>query len=126
MVFDIKMEDFRSKARLAAGGNTTKAPATIVYAIAVSREIVRIVLMIAALNDLGVNLGNILNSYVQAPVTKKIWTTLGHEFGIDAGRTAVIVGGLYGQKSGGAALKKYLTMCIESFGYETCKFGLNL
>ena len=34
-----------------------------------SREKVRIALMIATLNDLKVKLGNILNAYVQAPVT---------------------------------------------------------
>ena len=32
MVFDIKMEDFKRKARLVAGGHKTKAPATITYA----------------------------------------------------------------------------------------------
>ncbi len=33
MIFDIKMEDFRRKARLVAGGHMTKAPATITYAL---------------------------------------------------------------------------------------------
>ena len=62
----------------------TKAPATIRYARIVSREIVRNALMIATFNDLEVNSGDILNSYVQAPVTEKVWTTLGPEFGKDA------------------------------------------
>jgi hypothetical protein len=38
MIFDIKMEDFRCKARLVAGGHMTKAPATITYASVVSHE----------------------------------------------------------------------------------------
>ena len=84
----------------------TKAPAPIMYASVVSRETVRIVLMIAALNDLEVKLGNILNAYVQAPVTKKVWTTLGPEFGKDTGKTAVIFRALYGLKSAGAAFQK--------------------
>ncbi len=54
MVFDIKMEDFRRKARLVAGGHMTGAPATITYASVVSRETVRLALTIAALNDLEV------------------------------------------------------------------------
>ncbi len=54
MIFDIKMEDFRRKARLVAGGHMTKAPATITYASVVSRETVRIALLMAALNDLNV------------------------------------------------------------------------
>ncbi len=44
MIFDIKMEDFRCKARLVAGGHMAKAPATITYASVVSRETVRIAL----------------------------------------------------------------------------------
>ena len=47
--------------------------------------------MIAALNDLEVKLGNILNAYVQAPVTEKVWTTLGSKFSKDTRKTAVIV-----------------------------------
>ena len=44
MVFDIKMENFRRKARLVAGGHMTKTPATLTYASVVSRESVRIAL----------------------------------------------------------------------------------
>ena len=76
----------------------TKALATITYASIVSRETVRIAMMIATLNDLEVKLGNILNAYVQAPVTEKVWTTLGPEFGKDSRKTAVIIRALYGLK----------------------------
>ena len=72
MVFDIKMKDFRKKARLVTGGNMTKAPATITYASVVSRETVRIALMIATLNDHEIKSGNILNAYVQAPVSEEV------------------------------------------------------
>ena len=91
MIFDIKMEDFRHKARLVAGGHLTKAPATITYASVVSRKIVRIALMLAALNDLEVKAGDVLNAYITAPVAKKIWTVLGPEFGNYCGKTAIIV-----------------------------------
>ena len=40
MIFDVKMEDFRRKARLVAGGHMTSAPATMTYASVVSRETV--------------------------------------------------------------------------------------
>ena len=46
----------------------TKAPATITYASILLRETVRIALMVAALNDLEVKSGNILNPYVQKGV----------------------------------------------------------
>ena len=73
----------------------TKAPATITYASIVSRETVRIALMIATHNDLEIKLGDILNAYVQAPVTEKVWTTLGPEFSKDVGMNAVIIRVLY-------------------------------
>ncbi len=85
MVFDIKMEDFRCKARLVAGGHMTGAPATITYASVVSRETVCLALTIAALNDLEVKVGDVLNAYITAPVKEKVWTVLGPEFGPDAG-----------------------------------------
>jgi hypothetical protein len=68
MIFDIKMEDFRPKAHLVAGGHLTNAPATITYVSVVSRETVCIALMLAALNDLKVKEGDVLNAYIMAPV----------------------------------------------------------
>ena len=126
MVFDVKMEDFRCKARLVAGSHMTEAPATIMYASIVSTETVRISLMIAALNDLEVKSGDILNAYVQASVTEKVWTTLGPEFGKDVGKTVVIVRALYGLKSAGAAFRSHLARCMESLGYKSCKAYPNL
>ena len=54
MIFDVKMEDFRRKARLVAGGHVTKTPATLTYASVVSQETVRITLLLAALNDIDI------------------------------------------------------------------------
>jgi hypothetical protein len=103
MIFDVKMEDFRQKARLVAGGHRTKAPATITYDSVVSRETMGLALTIASLNDLEVKVGDVLNTYITAPVKEKVWTILGPEFGHDSGRSAIIVRALYGLKSAGAA-----------------------
>ena len=80
----------------------TKAPVSIIYASVVSRESVRIALMIAAFNDLEVKLGDILNAYAQAPMTEKVWTTQGPEFSKDAIKSAVILRALYCLKLAGA------------------------
>ena len=69
MIFDVKMEDFRRKARFVAGGHMTKAPSAMTYASVVSRKTVRISLTIAALNALEVKFGDVMNAYIQAPVT---------------------------------------------------------
>ena len=120
LVFDIKMEDFRRKARLVAGGHMTDVPPTITYASVVSRETVRIALTIAALNDLEVKVADILNAYVTAPVQEKIWTVLGPEFGEDQGKKAVLVRSLYGLKSSGAAFRNHLADCMRHLGYQPC------
>jgi hypothetical protein len=121
MVFDIKMEDFKRKARLVAGGHTTEAPATITYASVVSRETVRIALMLAALNDLQVKAGDILNAYITAPVKEKVWTILGPEFGNGSGKSAIIVRALYVLKSTGAAFRAHLASFMRQMGYTSCK-----
>jgi hypothetical protein len=72
MIFDVKMEDFRRKAQLVAGGHMTEAPPTITYASVVSRETVCLALTIAALNNLEVKVGDVLNAYITAPINKKV------------------------------------------------------
>jgi hypothetical protein len=84
-IFDVKMDSFQRKYRMVAGGHMTEAPATLTYASVVSRESVRIALMLAALNDLEVKAADIENAYLTAPVSEKIWTPLGAEFGEDSG-----------------------------------------
>ena len=126
MIFDVKMEDFRQKAQLVAGGYKTKAPATITYASDVYCETVCIALLMAALNDLKVKVGDVLNTYITAPITEKVWTVLGSKFGIDAGKTAVIVCALYGLKSAGAAFCMHLASFMRQMGYTFCKANLDL
>ena len=120
LIFDVKMEDFRRKARFVAGGHMTEAPATLTYASVVSRESVRIALTLAALNDLQVKTADIENAYLTAPVTEKIWCKLGPEFGDEAGKTAIIVRSLYGLKSAGASFRNHLADCMRHLGWKPC------
>ena len=69
----------------------TTAPSAVTYASVVSRESVRIALTLAALNDLEVKCGDVLNAYITAPVKEKVWTILGLEHDEDAGKKAIIV-----------------------------------
>ena len=52
----------------------TKAPAAVTYASVASRETVRIALTIAVLNEIEVKCGDVMNAYITAPCTEKIWT----------------------------------------------------
>ena len=121
-IFTVKMEDFRRKARLVAGGHMTgDVPPTLTYASVVSRDTVRIALTMAALNDLSVKTADIQNAYIKAPCTEKVYTTLGDEFGEDAGKQALVVRALYGLKSSGAAFRNHLAECMRHLEYVPCR-----
>ena len=113
MIFDVEIEDFHRKARYVAGGHMKNAPPTITYASIAGRETVRIALALAALNGLEVNAGEIENAYVNAPVTEKIRTKLGEEFGDDSGKKAIIVWVFYVLKFSGAAFRNHLAKCMR-------------
>ncbi len=104
-----------------AGGHLTKAPATITYASVVSRETVCPAQTFASLNDLKFKVGNVLNAYIIAPVKEKMWTILGPEFGLDSGKSAIIVRALYGLKSAGAAFQAHLASFMRQMEYTSCK-----
>ena len=91
MIYNIKMERFRLKARLIAGGHMTTAPSAVTYASVASRKSVQITLALAALNDLEVKCDDVLNTYITAPVKEKVWTFLGPDHDEDASKWAIIV-----------------------------------
>jgi hypothetical protein len=99
----------------------TDPPAAATYASVVSRESLCIALTAAALNDLNLLAADIQNAYLNAPITEKIWTTLGAEFGEDLrGRKAIIVRALYSLKSAGAAFRNHLAVCMTGLDYKSC------
>jgi hypothetical protein len=126
MIFYVKMEDLRRKSRFVAGGHTTDTPHAMIYAGVVSRESLRISLTLSALNDLDVRMADIENAYLTSPLTDKVWTVLGPEFGDDAGKRALLVRSLYGMKSAGAALRNHLTECMNHLGWHPCRADRDL
>jgi len=119
MVFDIKM-DLSRKARLVAGGHLTSVPTNLTYSSVVSRESVRIMFLLAALNDLQILSADIGNAYLNAPNREKVYATAGKEFGSRVGETVIIVRALYGLKSAGAAWRSHLADSLHSLGYRSC------
>jgi hypothetical protein len=82
---------------------------------------VRVALTLAALNYFDVNMADIENAYLMAPITDKVWTVLGPEFGDDAGNRALIVRSLYGLKSTGASFRNHLAECTKRLGWNPCR-----
>jgi hypothetical protein len=121
MIFNVKMEDFRHNARFVAGRHTPDTPHAMAYTSVVSRESVRIALALTALNDLEFKMVDIDNAYLTAPITEKVWTVLGPEFGEDAGKHALIVRALYGLNSAGADFRNHLAECMKHLRWHTCR-----
>lgn len=119
MIFDIKAsENFRRKARFVAGGHMTDTPTSLTYSSVVSRDSVRILLLIAALNGLDVHSCDIKNAYLTADCREKITTTAGPEFGPELnGKLMIIRKALYGLKSSGAAFRAHLADHIYAMGF---------
>jgi Reverse transcriptase (RNA-dependent DNA polymerase) len=122
MIFDVKVGSLKRKARYVAGGHLTEPPSSLTYASVVSRESIRIGLLIAALNDLDILAADIQNAYLTSPCEEKIYTILGPEFGPHRqGKKAVVVRALYGLKSAGAAFRNHLASCLQHLGFTSSK-----
>ena len=122
IIFDVKM-DFTRKARYVLDGHRTADPDGSTYAGVVSRESVRIALTYAALNDVSICAGDILNAYLQAPSSERYYIPkCGIEFGLEnAGKRAKIVRALYGGKSSGRDFRNHLRSCMSHLGFQSCK-----
>jgi hypothetical protein len=66
------------------------------------------------------------NAYLTAPITEKVWTLLGPEFGDGAGKCALIVRALYVLKSAGAAFRNHLAECMKYLGWHPCRADRDL
>ena len=102
MVFDVKM-DFTCKASFVASGHLTDTPKTTTYSSVISRDSVRIALLITELNGLDVLSCNVGNAYLNAPCHECVWFKGGIDTGEDHGKVLDITHALYGLKSSGAS-----------------------
>ena len=65
MIFDIKMDGkFTRKARLVTDGHKTNVPSSIISSSVVSRESVRLALLIVSLNNLNISCCDFGNAYL--------------------------------------------------------------
>ena len=68
LIFDVKLgENFRRKARFCANGHKTNTPTSLTYSSVVSRDLVRIMLLVAALNDLEISCADAKSAFLTAP-----------------------------------------------------------
>ena len=80
LIFDVKFELIRN-VRFVANSQNVSPPLSTTFASMISCETICIMFTIADLNDLKVKSIDIKNSFIQAPLSKKLYTVLGTEFG---------------------------------------------
>ena len=120
MIFDIKLGvSFRPKARLVAGEHNIKPPLSITYSSVVLRDLERICLLIAELNDLDIQSSDIENSYLKSPCRDKIWYRAGTKFGQDEGKVFIIVIEFYGLKPSRSAFIEFLSKQLDKMGFKS-------
>jgi len=96
--------DFTHNARYVARGDMYNTSVGFCYLSAVSRDRVRIVLLIAALNDLDILACEISNAHLDAPCREIIWFVAGLECGKSLEcKVMKLARALYGLKSSGAS-----------------------
>ena len=83
-----------------------------------SRDSVRIALLIASLNELEVLACDIQNAYLTADCREKIYFIAGPEFGSEQGSIMIIKKALYGLKSSGAAFRAHLAETLYDLNYK--------
>ena len=84
----------------------------------VSRDSVRISLIIAALNDLDLLACDIKNTYLTADCRERVWVVSGPEFGSKAGNNMLTRRALYGLKISGSAFRAFLAETLDAMGYR--------
>ena len=120
LVFDVKLgENFRRKARYCADGHKTGAPASVTYSTVVSRDSIRILLTIAALNELDILGADVQNAFLTAPNKEKCWMVAGPEFGSEEGKSFLVVKALYGLKSASFSFRSHMAEKLASMGFQS-------
>ncbi len=99
MIFDIKHQDLRRKARLVIGGHVIDSSNHITFSSTIQGISVRILMTIAVQNALSFMTADIGNVFCTAPCGENIWTRAGEEFGAQTGAIVVLKRALNGLKT---------------------------
>ena len=117
MIFDIKKEDLRRKARLVAGGHVINSSMFESYSSVVQTKSLRLLMTIALANGLKIITADIGNAFIQACTKEKIYSRCGPEFGDRNGCVIEIKKALYGLSTSARQWSLELGDTIKSYGF---------
>ena len=125
-VFDAKF-DGRKKGRLVAGGHKAPfVPENETYSGVVSIETIRMVFVLAAMNNLDVCAADISTAFLYGKTREKIYVIAGKEFGRNEGKRMILDKGLYGLASSAARFHDKLASSLRMMGFVPSKVDYDL
>ena len=117
LIFDVKQEDLRRKARLVAGGHVVDSSMYESYSSVVQTRTIRILETIAMNEGLKFVTGDISNAFVQADTKENIYSIAGPEFGEKEGSVVLIKKALYGLATSARQWSLTLGDAIRGMGF---------
>ena len=78
----------------------------------------RILLTIAALNDLDILCADVQNAFLTAPNKEKCWVVAGPELGSEEGKTFLVVKALYGLKSASFSFRSFMAEKLATMVFQ--------
>ena len=117
MIFEIKQQDLRHKARFVVGGHVVDASQHVTYSSTIQDLSVRLLMLVAVQNGLDLMAGDIGNAFPTAPCAEKVWSVAGPEFGDKQGSVVILQRALYGLKTSSRAFHEFLADLLRRMGF---------
>jgi len=117
MIFDIKREDLRYKARLVVGRHVIDSSKHNTYSSTIQDVSIRLLQLIAVRNELSIMTGDISNAFCTAPVAEKIFSRAGVEFLDHSGCIVILKRALYGLKTASRSFHEFFAECLMHMGF---------
>ena len=129
MIFYGKIE-LRIKSRLVIGGHVIESSGHEVYAFTMKSVSARILMTIAAANNLDFLTGDIGNAYLNANTKEKIYTCAGAEFEVvgmmTEGTLLKVIKAVYGIPTSGNSWHAHLLYTLREMVYKPTRFDLDV
>ena len=126
MIFEIKQEDLRRKARLVAGGHMVDSSMYESYSSVVQTMTLRLLQTVAVNEKLKIMTGDIGNAFIHANTNEKIWTKAGPEFGNRRGCKIIFKKALYGLSTSARQWNLTLGDAISAMGFKPTRSDADL
>ena len=117
---------FTCKARLVEGAHNTAPPLSVTYSSFVTRESVRLELLISGMNNPDIFACDIGNAYLNDTCQGVIWTKAGSEFGSEKVYVFLIVRDIHGLKLPEESWRDKLIETLNSIDYRSTESDPNV